>query len=72
MWNIKCLLLLIKQNGLFYNLNDGNLTTDAATAPNEARDAAIADELSDLRRQVVFLQGQVDDKDRTIQSLQVQ
>jgi len=29
--------------------------------------SSIADELADLRRQVVFLQGQVEDRDRTIQ-----
>lgn len=33
--------------------------------------SSIADELADLRRQVVFLQGQVEDRDRTIQVLQV-
>ncbi|XP_011504653.1 PREDICTED: uncharacterized protein LOC105367587 isoform X2 [Ceratosolen solmsi marchali] len=59
------------KNGLFYNLNDGNATTDSSTSPNDGRDA-IVDELADLRRQVVFLQGQVDDKDRTIESLQSQ
>ncbi|XP_032452575.1 uncharacterized protein LOC100677801 isoform X5 [Nasonia vitripennis] len=59
------------KNGLFYNLNDGSATTDATMSPNDGRES-VADELSDLRRQVVFLQGQVDDKDRTIQSLQAQ
>lgn len=33
--------------------------------------SSIADELADLRRQVVFLQGQIEDRDRTIQVLQV-
>ncbi|XP_015434554.1 PREDICTED: uncharacterized protein LOC107190283 isoform X2 [Dufourea novaeangliae] len=58
------------KNGLFYNLNEGN-TTDVSTSPGSG-DSSIADELADLRRQVVFLQGQVEDKDRTIQLLQFQ
>ncbi|XP_017888425.1 uncharacterized protein LOC108629948 isoform X4 [Ceratina calcarata] len=58
------------KNGLFYNLNEGN-TTDVGTSPGSGG-SSIADELADLRRQVVFLQGQVEDRDRTIQVLQFQ
>ncbi|XP_066603280.1 serine-rich adhesin for platelets isoform X2 [Prorops nasuta] len=58
------------KNGLFYNLNEGN-TTDTGTSPGTGENS-FADELTDLRRQVVFLQGQVEDRDRTIQSLQFQ
>ncbi|XP_058799303.1 serine-rich adhesin for platelets isoform X2 [Phymastichus coffea] len=60
------------KNALFYNLNDGNTTTDASLNDGREAAAAVADELADLRRQVVFLQGQVDDKDRTISSLRAQ
>lgn len=62
--------LFQNQNGFFYNLNDGSATMDATTSLNDVRES-VADELADLNRQVVFLQGQADDKDRTIQSLQV-
>nr|XP_033329763.1 uncharacterized protein LOC117222257 isoform X3 [Megalopta genalis] len=58
------------KNGLFYNLNEGD-TVDVNTSP-ESEGSSIVDELADLRRQVVFLQGQVEDKDRTIQVLQFQ
>nr|XP_031842163.1 uncharacterized protein LOC116431209 isoform X3 [Nomia melanderi] len=58
------------KNGLFYNLNEGS-TVDANTSPG-SEDSSIVDELADLRRQVIFLQGQVEDKDRTIQVLQFQ
>ncbi|XP_033230495.1 putative mediator of RNA polymerase II transcription subunit 26 isoform X3 [Belonocnema kinseyi] len=58
------------KNGLFYNLNEEG-TTDTSTSPSSVKDN-ISDELTDLRRQVVFLQGQVEDKDRTIQLLQLQ
>nr|XP_034186812.1 uncharacterized protein LOC117607338 isoform X3 [Osmia lignaria] len=58
------------KNGLFYNLNEGN-TADVSTSPGSGGNS-IADELADLRRQVVFLQGQVEDRDRTIQVLQFQ
>ncbi|XP_072762390.1 uncharacterized protein [Anoplolepis gracilipes] len=54
------------KNGLFCNLNEGG-TTDVSTSPGSGG-SSIADELTDLRRQVVFLQGQVEDRDRTIQS----
>ncbi|XP_011638642.1 uncharacterized protein LOC105428190 isoform X3 [Pogonomyrmex barbatus] len=55
------------KNGLFCNLNDGGInTTDVSTSPGSGG-SSIADELADLRRQVVFLQGQVEDRDRTIQ-----
>ncbi|XP_011068455.1 PREDICTED: uncharacterized protein LOC105154549 isoform X2 [Acromyrmex echinatior] len=55
------------KNGLFCNLNeDGNNMTDVSTSPGSGG-SSIADELADLRRQVVFLQGQVEDRDRTIQ-----
>lgn len=54
------------QNGLFCNLNESG-TTDVSTSPGSGG-SSIADELTDLRRQVVFLQGQVEDRDRTIQS----
>ncbi|XP_029668566.1 homeobox protein prospero isoform X2 [Formica exsecta] len=54
------------KNGLFCNLNEGG-TTDVSTSPGSGGNS-IADELTDLRRQVVFLQGQVEDRDRTIQS----
>lgn len=57
------------QNGLFYNLNE-NGTTDASTSPSGGANT-VADELADLRRQNVFLQGQLEDKDRTIHLLQV-
>ncbi|XP_025266815.1 homeobox protein prospero isoform X3 [Camponotus floridanus] len=53
------------KNGLFCNLNEGS-TTDVSTSPGSGGNS-IADELTDLRRQVVFLQGQVEDRDRTIQ-----
>lgn len=55
------------QNGLFYNLNEDGATDDNTNASN-VKDK---DEIVDLRRQVIFLQGQVDDKERTIQLLQV-
>ncbi|XP_076752745.1 uncharacterized protein LOC143424515 isoform X3 [Xylocopa sonorina] len=58
------------KNGLFYNLNEGG-TADVGTSPGSGG-SSIADELTDLRRQVVFLQGQVEDKDRIIQVLQFQ
>ncbi|XP_043263025.1 uncharacterized protein LOC122403531 isoform X2 [Colletes gigas] len=58
------------KNGLFYNLNEGG-TADVSTSPGSGG-SSIADELADLRRQVVFLQGQVEDRDRTIQVLQFQ
>ncbi|XP_012285930.1 uncharacterized protein LOC105702722 isoform X2 [Orussus abietinus] len=58
------------KNGLFYNLNECD-TTDASTSPGGGN-ITVADELADLRRQVVFLQGQLEDKDRTIQLLQLQ
>ncbi|XP_029178814.1 ras guanine nucleotide exchange factor P isoform X3 [Nylanderia fulva] len=54
------------KNGLFCNLNESG-TTDVSTSPGSGG-SSIADELTDLRRQVVFLQGQVEDRDRTIQS----
>ncbi|XP_077279797.1 uncharacterized protein LOC143907124 isoform X3 [Temnothorax americanus] len=55
------------KNGLFCNLNeDGGNTIDVSTSPGSGG-SSIADELADLRRQVVFLQGQVEDRDRTIQ-----
>lgn len=50
-------------------MNEGG-TADVSTSPGSGG-SSIADELADLRRQVVFLQGQVEDKDRTIQVLQV-
>jgi len=59
--------LSLSQNGLFCNLNeDGGNTIDVSTSPGSGG-SSIADELADLRRQVVFLQGQVEDRDRTIQ-----
>ncbi|KAI4487021.1 hypothetical protein M0802_012121 [Mischocyttarus mexicanus] len=58
------------KNGLFYTLNEGG-TADVSTSPGSGG-SSITDELTDLRRQVVFLQGQVEDKDRTIQILQFQ
>ncbi|XP_006561400.1 uncharacterized protein LOC726021 isoform X8 [Apis mellifera] len=58
------------KNGLFYNVNEGG-TADVSTSPGSGG-SSIADELADLRRQVVFLQGQVEDRDRTIQVLQFQ
>ncbi|KMR00423.1 putative myosin havy chain [Lasius niger] len=54
------------KNGLFCNLNESG-TTDVSTSPGSGG-SSIADELTDLRRQVVFLQGQVEDRDRTIQT----
>lgn len=50
-------------------MNEGG-TADVSTSPGSGG-SSIADELADLRRQVVFLQGQVEDRDRTIQVLQV-
>ncbi|KAG7208422.1 hypothetical protein KM043_014652 [Ampulex compressa] len=58
------------KNGLFYNLNEGG-TADVGTSPGSGG-SSVADELADLRRQVIFLQGQVEDRDRTIQVLQFQ
>ncbi|RLU16962.1 hypothetical protein DMN91_011031 [Ooceraea biroi] len=59
------------KNGLFCNLNEGGTgTIDVSTSPGSGG-SSIADELADLRRQVVFLQGQVEDRDRTIQLLEV-
>ncbi|XP_043470947.1 uncharacterized protein LOC122504113 isoform X3 [Leptopilina heterotoma] len=55
------------KNGLFYLNEDG--TTDDNTSSSSVKDK---DEIADLRRQVIFLQGQVEDKDRTIQLLQLQ
>ncbi|XP_025152842.1 putative uncharacterized protein DDB_G0282129 isoform X3 [Harpegnathos saltator] len=63
------------KNGLFcnlnLNLNEGSETIDVSTSPGSGG-SSIADELADLRRQVIFLQGQVEDRDRTIQQLQAQ
>ncbi|XP_014474267.1 PREDICTED: uncharacterized protein LOC106744215 isoform X2 [Dinoponera quadriceps] len=63
------------KNGLFcnlnLNLNEGGETIDVSTSPGSGG-SSIADELADLRRQVIFLQGQVEDRDRTIQQLQAQ
>ncbi|XP_032665116.1 putative uncharacterized protein DDB_G0282129 isoform X3 [Odontomachus brunneus] len=63
------------KNGLFcslnLNLNESGETIDVSTSPGSGG-SSIADELADLRRQVIFLQGQVEDRDRTIQQLQVQ
>ncbi|KOX75231.1 hypothetical protein WN51_13272 [Melipona quadrifasciata] len=56
------------KNGLF--CNDSG-TADVSTSPGTGG-SNIVDELADLRRQVVFLQGQVEDRDRTIQVLQFQ
>ncbi|XP_011305655.1 uncharacterized protein [Fopius arisanus] len=56
-------------NGLFPNLNEDS-TTDTTGLGNGALN--VADEMADLRRQVIFLQGQLEDKDRIIQQLQVQ
>lgn len=67
--NLKCNFFYEFQNGLFYNVNEGG-TADVSTSPGSGG-SSIADELADLRRQVVFLQGQVEDRDRTIQVLQV-
>ncbi|XP_015589706.1 uncharacterized protein LOC107265132 isoform X3 [Cephus cinctus] len=58
------------KNGLFYNLNEGG-TTDASTSPGSCENG-VTNEMADLRRQVIFLQGQLEDRDRTIQLLQVQ
>ncbi|XP_012217000.2 serine-rich adhesin for platelets isoform X3 [Linepithema humile] len=56
------------KNGLFCNLNEGGGgTIDVSTSPGSGG-SSIADELADLKRQVVFLQGQVEDRDRTIQT----
>ncbi|XP_057338738.1 uncharacterized protein LOC130676489 isoform X2 [Microplitis mediator] len=56
-------------NGLFHNLNEDG-TDSNGLLTNGALN--IADELTDLRRQVIFLQGQLEDKDRAIQNLQLQ
>ncbi|KAK9307662.1 hypothetical protein QLX08_002074 [Tetragonisca angustula] len=56
------------KNGLFCN---DSSTADVSTSPGTGG-SNIVDELADLRRQVVFLQGQVEDRDRTIQVLQFQ
>ncbi|KAH0566622.1 hypothetical protein KQX54_002590 [Cotesia glomerata] len=56
-------------NGLFHNLNEDS-TDSSGLLSNGALN--IADELTDLRRQVIFLQGQLEDKDRAIQNLQLQ
>lgn len=56
-------------NGVFQNLNDDFTTETNMHLANGALN--IADEMADLRRQVIFLQGQLDDKDRTIHHLQV-
>lgn len=56
-------------NGFFQNLNDDD-TTDANIHLSNGN-VNIADKMTDLRRQVIFLQGQLDDKDRTIHQLQV-
>ncbi|XP_044011488.1 M-phase inducer phosphatase isoform X3 [Aphidius gifuensis] len=57
-------------NGFFQNLNDDD-TTDANIHLSNGN-VNIADKMTDLRRQVIFLQGQLDDKDRTIHQLQMQ
>lgn len=44
-------------------MNEGG-TADVSTSPGSGG-SSIADELADLRRQVVFLQGQVEDRDRS-------
>ncbi|EFN75288.1 hypothetical protein EAI_03111 [Harpegnathos saltator] len=77
--SLKTMLLKLKrvlqENGLFcnlnLNLNEGSETIDVSTSPGSGG-SSIADELADLRRQVIFLQGQVEDRDRTIQQLQAQ
>lgn len=57
-------------NGLFHNLNEEGTTNSGVTLANGAFN--VSDELADLRRQVIFLQGQLEDKDRAIQHLQLQ
>ncbi|XP_034944330.1 probable serine/threonine-protein kinase DDB_G0282963 isoform X2 [Chelonus insularis] len=57
-------------NGLSHNLNEDTSVDSNGSLVNGALN--IADELADLRRQVIFLQGQVEDKDRMIQNLQLQ
>ncbi|CAG9863191.1 unnamed protein product [Phyllotreta striolata] len=55
-------------NGIFNSLGrEGG----AAAAPEDGRsDAKVMSELVDLRRQVLFLQGQLEDKEKTVQTLQ--
>ncbi|XP_075216965.1 uncharacterized protein LOC142322131 isoform X2 [Lycorma delicatula] len=54
-------------NGLYYNLGHDGATEDSS---HQKKDADVADELTDLRRQVVFLQQQLKEKDRIVQNLQ--
>lgn len=63
------MVIIWVQNGLFHNLNEDG-TDSNGLLTNGALN--IADELTDLRRQVIFLQGQLEDKDRAIQNLQLQ
>ncbi|XP_049937288.1 uncharacterized protein LOC126410973 isoform X2 [Schistocerca serialis cubense] len=56
------------KNGLFYNL----ASTDVPVGETDETNRSPQEELADLRRQVVFLQQQLEDKERTIQLLQVQ
>ncbi|XP_049831018.1 uncharacterized protein LOC126272220 isoform X13 [Schistocerca gregaria] len=56
------------KNGLFYNL----ASTDGPVGETDETNRSPQEELADLRRQVVFLQQQLEDKERTIQLLQVQ
>lgn len=82
--NIKTLLLRLKRvlqegdtsnpfdnslkNGLCYNVAS-NDTSSAEDTPTKTKDA---EQISDLKRQVVFQQHQLDEKERLIQALQAQ
>ncbi|XP_076231476.1 uncharacterized protein LOC143189077 isoform X10 [Calliopsis andreniformis] len=71
---IKAMLLKLKrvlqENDAFYNENEGGIV-DVSTSPCSGGNS-ITDELTDLRREVIFLQGEVEDRNRTIQVLQIQ
>lgn len=55
-------------NGLFNSL----CPSDAEAAQIEDNESEARLELAELRRQVLFLQGQLEDKEKTVQSLQEQ
>ncbi|XP_072396670.1 uncharacterized protein [Diabrotica undecimpunctata] len=56
-------------NGIFNSLCPDNDVSDDGSSQNEAK---VISELAELRRQVLFLQGQLEDREKTVQNLQEQ
>ncbi|GLH10088.1 Uncharacterized protein GBIM_15070 [Gryllus bimaculatus] len=58
------------KNGLFYNL--ASTDTPSGGAEETGQGLSLQEEVADLQRQVVFLQQQLEEKEHTIQLLQIQ